>query len=70
MSSEVRSSGLLAGGAVSERLRLRFPDLRYVWLTRANNAITWWKVLIPVFTIVVLLATHFHVGNFTAGCTY
>jgi amino acid transporter len=33
---------------------------------RVNNAITWWKVAIPVFTIIVL-ATKFHGGNFTAG---
>ena len=25
------------------------------WLARANNAITSWKVLIPVLTIIVLL---------------
>jgi amino acid transporter len=37
------------------------------WLTRANSAITVWKVAIPVLTIVVLLATHLHTGNFTAG---
>ena len=33
---------------------------------RVNNVITWWKVAIPVFTIIVLL-TKFHGGNFTAG---
>src|ERR1700754_2348467 len=37
------------------------------WLTRANNAITVWKLAIPVVTIVVLLATHLHMSNFTAG---
>ena len=37
------------------------------WLARANNAITSWKVLIPVLTIIVLLITHFHGSNFTAG---
>jgi amino acid transporter len=37
------------------------------WLARANNGITTWKVFIPVLTIVVLLATHFHGSNFTAG---
>lgn len=26
-----------AAGAVAERLRLRFPDLRYIWLTRTNK---------------------------------
>jgi amino acid transporter len=37
------------------------------WLARVNNGLTWWKVLIPVLTIVVLLVTHFHGSNFTAG---
>ena len=33
---------------------------------RVNNIITWWKVAVPVLTIIVLL-THWHSGNFTAG---
>jgi amino acid transporter len=31
---------------------------------RVNNVITWWKVAIPIFTIIVLL-TKFHGGNFS-----
>jgi amino acid transporter len=34
------------------------------WLARVNNSLTTWKVLIPILTIVVLLLTHFHSGNF------
>jgi amino acid transporter len=37
------------------------------WLARANNSITSWKVLIPVLTIIVIFATHFHGGNFGKG---
>ena len=37
------------------------------WLARINNALTTWKVIIPVLTIVVLMLTHFHGSNFTAG---
>jgi amino acid transporter len=37
------------------------------WLARANNSITSWKVLIPVLTIVVILISHFHGGNFSKG---
>jgi amino acid transporter len=37
------------------------------WLARANNAITSWKVLIPIMTIIVLLVTHFHGSNFSHG---
>ena len=33
---------------------------------RVNNVITWWKVAIPVLTIIILLFK-FHGGNFTAG---
>src|SRR6266700_6777282 len=33
---------------------------------RVNNIITWWKVAVPVLAIIVLL-THWHTGNFTAG---
>src|SRR3954468_8258594 len=32
-------------------------------LTRTNSAATWWKVTIPVLTIVVLLFAGFHTGN-------
>jgi amino acid transporter len=37
------------------------------WLARVNNALTWWKVIIPVGTIIVLLASSFHGSNFTAA---
>jgi amino acid transporter len=37
------------------------------WLARVNNALTSWKVLIPVLTIIVLLLNGFHSSNFTAG---
>jgi len=32
--------------------------------SRVNSAITWWKVAIPVLTIIILLF-HFHSGNFS-----
>ena len=67
-----RANGTLSGGGilVAVILMALFVVLNLVgirWLTRANNAITTWKVLIPIFTILVLAATHFHAGNFTAG---
>jgi amino acid transporter len=34
---------------------------------RVNNAITWWKVAIPVLTILVLLFNGMHASNFSAG---
>ena len=33
---------------------------------RVNNTITWWKVAIPILTIIIFFF-HFHPGNFTAG---
>ncbi|HWH13086.1 MAG TPA: APC family permease [Solirubrobacteraceae bacterium] len=37
------------------------------FLTRVNNALTSWKVFIPIMTFIVLLLTHFHSGNFSGG---
>jgi amino acid transporter len=34
------------------------------WFARINNAITSWKVAIPVVTIAILLIGHFHGSNF------
>lgn len=34
-------------------------------LARYNNFITWWKIIIPVLTIVVIACSKFHVSNFT-----
>ena len=31
---------------------------------RVNNVVTWWKIAIPVLTIVILLVFKFHSGNF------
>src|ERR671939_279687 len=36
-------------------------------LAQANSALTWWKVTIPVVTIVALLVTAFHGSNFSAA---
>jgi amino acid transporter len=37
------------------------------WLARTNNSLTWWKVAVPVLTIIVLMAFKFHGSNFSAG---
>ena len=34
------------------------------WFARINNALTTWKVAIPVITVLVLLIGHFHSANF------
>src|SRR5215472_4733437 len=37
------------------------------WLAESNTIATYWKILIPTITVVVLLVTVFHSSNFTAG---
>ena len=37
------------------------------WLSRINVAVTSWKVLIPVLTVIILLVGHFHSSNFSHG---
>lgn len=43
---------------------LNFMAVKF--LARVNSAVTWWKVLIPVFAIIVLF-TQFHASNFGKG---
>src|ERR1700734_3470670 len=37
------------------------------WLARVNNSLTWWKVLVPVLTIIVFIGWKFHGSNFHNG---
>jgi amino acid transporter len=37
------------------------------WLARVNNALTTWKVLVPILTILILVIFKFHSSNFSAG---
>ena len=37
------------------------------WVDRANTGLTIMKVVLPLLAVVVLVSTHFHPGNFTAG---
>ncbi|WP_375493671.1 APC family permease [uncultured Jatrophihabitans sp.] len=37
------------------------------WLARVNNALTIWKVGLPILAVIVLMITSFHSGNFSAG---
>ncbi|HUZ62615.1 MAG TPA: APC family permease [Acetobacteraceae bacterium] len=36
------------------------------WVLHINSTLTWWKLAIPMLTIVVLLAAGFHGGNLTS----
>jgi amino acid transporter len=58
------------GIAVAVGLMVVFVIINLIgirWLANANTGITTWKVIIPVLAIIVLLLTHFHGGNFSAG---
>jgi amino acid transporter len=66
------STGALTatGVIVAIGLMVVFVTLNLVgirWLTKVNNALTSWKVFIPIMTFIVLLLTHFHSGNFSGG---
>jgi amino acid transporter len=37
------------------------------WLANLNTGITTWKVVVPILVVIVLLFTHFHSSNFSAG---
>ncbi len=46
---------------------LNFLAIR--WVMVINSAATWWKLLIPIVTIGILMAYSFHPGNMTAHLT-
>jgi amino acid transporter len=37
------------------------------WLSETNKVAVWWKIAIPVLTVIVIAASAFHTSNFTAG---
>jgi amino acid transporter len=58
------------GYAVAAVLMLLFSAINVMgvrWLAETNKAIVWWKIAIPVLTVIVLVTTAFHPHNFTAG---
>jgi amino acid transporter len=58
------------GYGVAAVLMLIFSAINVMgvrWLSETNKIAVWWKIAIPVLTVIVLLVTSFHPGNFTAG---
>ena len=58
------------GYVVAALLMLLFSFINVMgvkWLSETNKIAVWWKIAIPVVTVVVLLIVAFHPGNFTAG---
>ncbi|HTW12348.1 MAG TPA: APC family permease [Solirubrobacteraceae bacterium] len=59
-----------AGWAVAIGLEFVFTAINLIgiaWFARINSGVTWWKVAIPVLTIIIFLIGHFHGSNFSAG---
>jgi amino acid transporter len=59
-----------AGYVIAVIMMAVFVAINYLgvrMLTLANNILTWWKVAIPLLTIFVVAATHFHSSNFGAA---
>lgn len=58
------------GLAVAAVLMLAFTVVNILGVRRlseSNTVAVWWKIAVPVLTIVVLLVVSFHASNFTAG---
>jgi amino acid transporter len=59
-----------SGLAVAVGLMALFTAVNFLTvrkLAAANSTLTWWKVAVPILTIIVLLATSFHGSNFSAA---
>src|SRR5262249_47951010 len=57
------------GYAVAAVLMLLFSVINVMgvkWLSETNKVAVWWKIAIPVLTVVVIGASAFHTSNFTA----
>ncbi len=68
----VNSSGLLTGKglAVAIAMMFIFTALNLFgikWMARTNTVATVWKILVPVLTIIFIMAKVFHGSNFTAA---
>src|SRR3954454_23999197 len=58
------------GYAVAAVLMLLFIVINVMgvkWLSETNKVAVWWKIAIPVLTVIAVGATAFHSSNFTAG---
>ncbi|MEM3671031.1 MAG: APC family permease [Thermoprotei archaeon] len=65
----VASNGVLSGLGIllAALLMLLFFFLNYFGIRvmgKTNTAMTWWKLIIPVGTVILLLAVRFNVSNF------
>jgi amino acid transporter len=52
----------IAVGLMAVFVFINFMGIR--WLANTNSTATWWKIGVPVFTMIVLAVTAFHGSNF------
>ena len=68
----VNSAGLLTGKGLAVAIGFMFVFtalnlLGIKWMARTNTVATWWKIFVPLLTIVFIMTKVFNTGNFTAG---
>ena len=68
----VNSAGLLTGKGLVVAIGFMFVFtalnlLGIKWMARTNTVATWWKIFVPLLTIVFIMTKVFNSGNFTAG---
>ena len=68
----VNSAGLLTGKGLAVAIGFMFVFtalnlLGIKWMARTNTIATWWKIFVPLLTIVFIMTKVFDSGNFTAG---
>jgi len=68
----VNSSGLLTGKGLVVAIAFMFlftaVNLAGVrWMARTNTVAMYWKIAVPVLTIILIMSQVFHTSNFTAG---
>jgi amino acid transporter len=68
----VNNAGLLTGKGlvVAIVMMFLFTAINLIgvkWMARTNTVAMYWKILVPILTIIFIMATVFHASNFTAG---
>ena len=59
-----------SGYLVAAVLMLLFSVINVMgvkWLSETNKVVVWWKIAIPVLTVVAIAVSAFHTSNFSAG---
>ena len=68
----VNAQGLLTGKGlvVAVVFMFFFTAVNLVgirWMARTNTVMTWWKIAVPIVTIIFIATKVFHTSNFTTG---